>query len=71
MSADGLIPGMILIVVGVLIMLGAALNWRIVSHPGKLFNMVLGDKAARVIYFGVGVFLFVKGIEILIGANWF
>lgn len=71
MSADGLIPGMILIVVSVLIMLGAALNWRIVSRPGKLFNMVLGDKAARVVYFGVGVFLFVKGIEILIGANWF
>lgn len=68
---DALAPGLLLIVFGVLTMLGAVLNWRFVTRSGKLFNIVFGDTVARVIYFGVGIFLFVKGIEFLIGANWF
>ena len=64
------VVGLILVVCGVFAMLGAALNWRIVTHSGKLFNMILGDKIARIIYFGVGIFVFVKGIEIAIGADW-
>ena len=64
------VAGLILVVCGVFAMLGAALNWRIVTHSGKLFNMILGDRVARVIYFGVGIFVFVKGVEIIIGANW-
>jgi len=64
------VVGLILVVCGVFAMLGAALNWRIVTHSGKLFNMILGDKVARIIYFGVGIFVFVKGIEIAIGADW-
>ena len=68
---DTLAPGLILIVFGVLTMLGSVLNWRFVTHSGKLFNMIFGDTVVRVIYFGVGIFLFVKGIEFLIGANWF
>jgi len=67
---DTLAPGWILIVVGILSMLGAALNWRFVTRSGKLLNIVLGDTVARVIYFGVGIFVFIKGIEILIGAHW-
>jgi len=51
-------------------MLGAVMNWRFVTRSGKLLNMALGDTVARVIYFGVGAFLFLKGIEIMIGANW-
>jgi hypothetical protein len=68
---DTLAPGLILIVFGVLTMLGSALNWRFVTRSGKLFNMIFGDTVAQVIYFSVGIFLFVKGIEFLIGANWF
>jgi uncharacterized membrane protein YidH (DUF202 family) len=64
------VTGLILIVTGILAMLGSALNWRIVTHSGKLFNMLLGDKIARVIYFGVGLFVFIKGIELAIGASW-
>ena len=40
------------------------------THPGKLFNRLFGDTIARVIYFGVGILLFVKGIELAIGADW-
>ena len=64
-------PGFILILFGVLAMLGAALNWRIVTRTGKLLNMMFGDTVARVVYFAVGIFLFIRGVEILIGANWF
>ena len=63
--------GILLLVFGVITMLGAALNWRIVTRPGKLFNLLFGDTVARVIYFVAGIFLFVVGIGRLIGANWF
>lgn len=62
--------GIVLGVFGVLAMLGSALNWRVVTHSGKLFNMILGDKVARIIYFGVGLLVFIKGIELAIGARW-
>jgi hypothetical protein len=62
--------GLVLILCGVLAMLGSALNWRIVTHSGKLFNMLLGDRIARIVYFGVGVLVFMKGIELAIGARW-
>jgi hypothetical protein len=67
---DSTIAGSILIAVGALAMLGAVLNWRIVTRSGKLLNMMLGDTVARVLYFGVGIFMFIKGIEIMIGADW-
>ena len=62
--------GFVLAVFGALVMLGSALNWRIVTHSGKLFNRLLGDRIARILYFGVGLLVFVKGIELVIGAHW-
>ncbi|MCB0118674.1 MAG: hypothetical protein KDD72_06565 [Anaerolineales bacterium] len=64
-------PGFILILFGILTMLGAALNWRIVTRTGKLLNLIFGDTVARIVYFAVGIFLFIRGVEILIGSNWF
>ncbi len=64
------VAGLILVIAGMLAMLGSALNWRLITRSGKLLNMVLGDRIARVIYFGVGIFVFIKGIELLIGAHW-
>ncbi len=55
---------------GVFAMLGAALNWRIVTGSGKLLNMLLGDSVARVIYFLTGAILFILGIGEIIGASW-
>jgi hypothetical protein len=62
--------GFSLIVVGGLVMLGSALNWWIVTRPEKLFNRLLGDNVARVLYFGIGAFAFVRGIELATGARW-
>lgn len=68
---DPTLTGYIFIAIGVLAMVGAALNWAIVSRPGKLLNRILGDTVARIIYFVAGIFLFVVGVGRLIGANWF
>lgn len=56
---------------GLLAMLGAALNWRIVTRSGKFLNMLFGDTIARVLYFVLGSIIFVLGLEQLLGANWF
>jgi hypothetical protein len=71
MIASTTVTGLVFLAIGLLIMLGAALNWSIVSRPGKLLNRMLGDTIARVIYFGAGIFLFLVGVGRLIGANWF
>ena len=65
------VVGLLFVAIGVLTMVGAALNWGIVSRSGKLFNRIFGDTVARIIYFGAGIFLFIVGIGRLIGANWF
>lgn len=70
MLEDPTITGFIFIAIGVLIMVGAALNWGIVSRPGKLLNRIFGDTAARIIYFVAGIFLFIVGVQRLIGADW-
>lgn len=71
MAMSTTVTGLILIFVGTLAMLGAALNWRIVAGSGKLLNRLLGDTVARVIYFLIGLVVFVLGVGQLIGANWF
>ncbi len=64
------VTGSILIVIGVLVMLGTALNWRVVTGSEKLLNILLGDRIARVIYFLTGMIIFVLGIGQLIDADW-
>jgi hypothetical protein len=64
------VTGFIFVAMGGLIMIGAALNWGIVSRPGKLLNRIFGDMIARTIYFVAGIFLFAVGLGRLIGANW-
>lgn len=56
------VVGFLLIAIGVLAIIGAALDWRIVSHSGKLLNRLLGDTIARVIYAAVGLVLVVLGL---------
>ena len=71
MIENAAMTGLIFVAIGVITMVGAVFNWGIVSRPGKLFNRIFGDTVARVIYFIVGIFLFVVGIGRMIGANWF
>lgn len=62
---------MLSIALGVIIMLGAVLQWRLVLHPGKLLPRLVGVPVARVVTFGIGMYLFIAGIARLIGADWF
>jgi hypothetical protein len=64
------LPGLILFVVGLLSIIGAALNWRIITRPGKLFNILFGDRIARIIYMLVSLFLLVLGLGQIFGLNW-
>ena len=68
---DSAVTGYLMIVLGILVMLGSALNWRIISRSGKLLNMLLGDTVARVIYFIVGVVFVFLGINQLTDFNLF
>jgi len=52
-------------------MVGTALNWHIVTHPGKILNRIFGDSIARVIYMIVGFALFILGVGQVLGLNWF
>lgn len=65
------VTGLLLIAFGLFAMLGSAMNWRIVTRSGKFLNMLLGDTVARVIYFVLGLMIFVMGLNQLLGANWF
>ena len=65
------ITGYLMIVLGVLVMLGSALNWKVVSRSGKLLNMLLGDTVARVVYFIVGLLFVFLGINQLTGLSLF
>ena len=62
--------GLILALVGLLVLIGTNLNWRIVTHPGKLLNIIFGDRIARVIYMLTGIVLFVLGMGQVFGLNW-
>lgn len=62
--------GVVLILLGLLVVLGAALNWWIIMRPGRLFNRLLGEKAIRPIYIAIGIVLLVLGIGRLAGINW-
>jgi hypothetical protein len=62
--------GLILAMVGLLSMIGTGLNWRIVTHPGRILNRIFGDTIARAIYMIVGIALFVLGMGQVFGLNW-
>ena len=52
----------IMIAIGLVAILGAALNWRIVTHSGRLLNRLLGDTIARAVYVAVGLVLVALGV---------
>ena len=65
------VTGYLMVALGILVMLGAAMNWRIITRSGKMLNMLLGDKIARVVYFLLGIFFLLLGINQLTGLDWF
>ena len=69
MSATAM--GYLMVVLGILVMLGSVLNWRIITRSGKLLNMLLGDNAARVVYFILGIVFVFMGINQLTNLDWF
>jgi len=62
--------GLVLVVIGLLVVVGAALNWRIVTHSGKLLNLLFSDMIARTIYIVIGIFLMAMGVARIFGIYW-
>ena len=62
--------GIVLVLIGLLAVIGSALNWHIVTHSGKLLNLIFGDMIARTIYIVIGIFLIVMGIARMFGIYW-
>lgn len=52
---ETVVPGLILVAIGVVTIIGAALDWRIVNHSDKLLNRIFGDMVARAIYGAEGI----------------
>ena len=63
------VSGVVVILLGLLIMFGAVLNWRMITRPSRLFNRLAGEKIARLIYIAVGFVLMFLGIGRLVGIN--
>lgn len=59
--------GMVIIVVGLLSILGALLNWRIVVGSGKLIPRLLGPSGAKIFMILIGLALIGLGTAILLG----
>lgn len=64
------ILGIVIVLIGLLAIIGSALNWSIVTRSRKLLNLVLGDTVARTIYIVVGVLLVLLGVGRIVGMNW-
>jgi hypothetical protein len=62
-----MISGMLVIVIGVLSILGALLNWRIVVGSGKLIPRLLGPAGAKVFMVVVGLACIVLGTSLMLG----
>ena len=62
--------GLVLVVIGLLVVVGSALNWHIVTHSGKLLNLLFGDMIARTIYIVIGLFLMAMGVARMFGIYW-
>jgi small neutral amino acid transporter SnatA (MarC family) len=64
---DKATSGLILIGIGVLSILGALLNWRIVVGSGKLIPRLLGPTGAKIFMIIVGVALIGLGAAVMAG----
>ncbi len=64
------VSGILIILLGLLTVIGSALNWRLVTRPGKLLNLLLGDMVARTIYIVIGILLLVLGVDMVFGLHW-
>jgi hypothetical protein len=62
--------GYLLVALGILMLLGAGLNWRIISRLGRVLNLLLSSKDVRAIDSFLGDLFFAMGISQLTGINW-
>lgn len=64
---DQFVPALVVILIGIVTILGALLNWRIIMNPGKLIPRLLGPAVSRIVFVVAGVALIGLGVGLLLG----
>ena len=59
--------GMFIILIGIISILGAFLNWNIVVGPGKLIPRLLGPSGAKIFMIILGIVLVGIGAGMVLG----
>lgn len=64
---EEILPGMLVIATGVVTVLGALMNWPIVTGSNKLLPRLLGPSLARPVMAGLGLLLIGFGLALVVG----
>jgi uncharacterized membrane protein YuzA (DUF378 family) len=55
------------IALGLIILLGAVLNWQFILRPERLVNRLMGPVLTRIVYIIVGIVLMGLGVGLMTG----
>jgi len=61
------IEAILAIVLGLVVLLGAILNWQFILRPDRLLNRLMGPVVTRIVTFIVGLILLGLGIGLMLG----
>jgi len=61
------IEAILAIILGLVVLLGAILNWQFILRPDRLLNRLMGPIVTRIVTFIVGLILVGLGIGLMLG----
>jgi threonine/homoserine/homoserine lactone efflux protein len=61
------IEAILAVVLGLVILLGAILNWQFILRPDRLVNRLMGPVVTRIVVFIIGLILLGLGIGLILG----
>ncbi|GEM_PF-4826590 len=61
------IESILAVALGLIILLGAILNWQFILRPERLVNRLMGAILTRIIYIIVGIVLMGLGVGLMLG----
>ncbi len=61
------IESILAVALGLIILLGAILNWQFILRPERLVNRLMGPILTRIIYIIVGIVLMGLGVGLMLG----
>ena len=61
------LESILVIALGLIILLGAVLNWQFILRPERLVNRLMGPTVTRIVYIILGIVLIGLGVGLLTG----